>query len=239
MTKTIIITGGSQGIGLAVAKTFLERDYNVIATSRNITKSKELSALPRLVLIDGDIGKMETALAVTQIAIRKFGALDALVNNAGLFLTKRFTEYNSDDFKKLVSTNLEGFFYITQQVIKQMLQQKSGGSIVSVTAALADNPIYGVNASLSMLTKGGVDAITKSIAIEYAKDKIRFNAVAPGVVDTPMHEKDSKEYFRTLSPMGSIANVQEIVDAIVYLAEAQHVTGEVLHVDGGSHIGRW
>jgi NAD(P)-dependent dehydrogenase (short-subunit alcohol dehydrogenase family) len=239
MTKTIIITGGSQGIGLAAAKTFLDKGCNVVATSRNITKSKELSASPRLVLIDGDIGEMETALAVTQTAIQKFGAVDVLVNNAGLFLTKKFIEYTPDDFKKLVSTNLEGFFYITQQVIKQMLEQKSGGSIVSVTAALADNPISGVNSSVSMLTKGGIDAITKNLAIEYAKDNIRFNAVAPGVVDTPMHEKDPQEYLRTLSPMGTIANVQEIVDAIVYLTEAPHVTGEVLHVDGGSHVGRW
>jgi NAD(P)-dependent dehydrogenase (short-subunit alcohol dehydrogenase family) len=237
--KTIIVTGGSQGIGSATVKAFLDRGYNVVATSRSITKSKELPSSPKLVLIDGDIGQIATAANVTDAAVQKFGSIDALVNNAGIFFTKRFIDYTPEDFKQLVSTNLEGFLYITQFVIKQMLLQKSGGSIVSVTAALADNPISGVHASFPMLTKGGINSITKSLAIEYAKDNIRMNIVAPGVVDTPMHKSDPKDYLKTLSPMGSISTAEEIVDAIVYLTEAPHVTGEVLHVDGGSHIGKW
>ena len=237
--KTIIVTGGSQGIGSAAVRTFLDKGYNVVATSRNITKSKELPTSPKLVLIDGDIGQIATAVNVTETAVQKFGSIDALVNNAGLFFTKRFLEYTPDDFKQLVSTNLEGFIYITQLAIKQMLMQKMGGSVVSISAALADNPISGVHASLPMITKGGLNAITRNLAIEYAKDKIRLNAVAPGVVDTPMHQSDPKDYLKTLSPMGSISNVQEIVDAIVYLTEAPHVTGEVLHVDGGAHVGKW
>ena len=237
--KTIIITGGSQGIGLAAIKTFLDRDYNVVATSRSITKSKKLPISPKLVLIDGDIGQFVTAANVTKTAVKTFGSIDALVNNAGLFFTKPFLDYTSEDFKQLVSVNLEGFLYMTQLVIKQMLLQKKGGSVVSLTASLADNPIAGVNASFPMLTKGGINAITHSLAIEYAKENIRVNAVAPGVVDTPMHANDPKEYLKSLDPMGSICNVQDGWSVIVYLIEAPHVTGEILHVDGGAHIGRW
>ena len=139
----------------------------------------------------------------------------------------------------MVSTNLEGFIYTTQLAIKQMLAQKSGGSIVSITAALADNPIAGINASIAMITKGGLNAVTRSLAIEYAKDGIRVNAVAPGTTDTPMHADSPKDLLESLSPMGSVSSVQEIVDAVIYLTEAPHVTGEVLHVDGGAHVGKW
>jgi NAD(P)-dependent dehydrogenase (short-subunit alcohol dehydrogenase family) len=237
--KTVIVTGGSQGIGAGAVKAFLDRGYNVVATSRNVTKSTELPSSPELALVDGDIGEAATAARVAETAISTFGTIDALVNNAGIFFTKPFTDYTSDDFKRLVSTNLDGFLSITQLAIKQMLAQKSGGSIVSITAALADNPIAGVNASIAMITKGGLNAITRSLAIEYAKEGIRVNAVAPGVVDTPLHKNNPKDFLKTLSPMGSISSVQEIVDAIIYLTEAPHVTGEVLHVDGGAHIGRW
>ena len=237
--KTVIVTGGSQGIGAGAVKAFLDRGYNVVATSRNVTKSTELPSSPELALVDGDIGEAATAARVAETAISTFGTIDALVNNAGIFFTKPFTDYTSDDFKRLVSTNLDGFIYITQLAIKQMLAQKSGGSVVSITAALADNPIAGVNASIAMITKGGLNAITRSLAIEYAKEGIRVNAVAPGVVDTPLHKNNPKDFLKTLSPMGSISSVQEIVDAIIYLTEAPHVTGEVLHVDGGAHIGRW
>jgi NAD(P)-dependent dehydrogenase (short-subunit alcohol dehydrogenase family) len=237
--KTVIVTGGSQGIGAGAVKAFLDRGYNVVATSRNVTKSTELPSSPELALVDGDIGEAATAARVAETAISTFGTIDALVNNAGIFFTKPFTDYTSDDFKRLVSTNLDGFLSITQLAIKQMLAQKSGGSIVSITAALADNPIAGVNASIAMITKGVLNAITRSLAIEYAKEGIRVNAVAPGVVDTPLHKNNPKDFLKTLSPMGSISSVQEIVDAIIYLTEAPHVTGEVLHVDGGAHIGRW
>ena len=237
--KTVIVTGGSQGIGAGAVEAFLGRGYNVVATSRNVTRSKELPSSPKLALVDGDIGEAATAARVAETAIGKFGSIDALVNNAGIFFTKPFTDYTSEDFKRLVSTNLEGFIYITQLAIKQMLAQKSGGSIVSITAALADNPIAGVNASVPMITKGGIDTITRCLAIEYAKEGIRVNAVAPGVVDTPLHKDNPKDFLKTLSPIGSISTVQEIVDAVMYLTEAPHVTGEVLHVDGGAHIGKW
>jgi NAD(P)-dependent dehydrogenase (short-subunit alcohol dehydrogenase family) len=238
-SKTVIVTGGSQGIGSGVVKAFLDRDYNVVATSRNVTKSKDLPSSPRLALVDGDIGDATTAARVAETAIGNFSSIDALVNNAGIFFTKPFTDYTAEDFKQLVSTNLDGFIYVTQLAIKQMLVQKSGGSIVSITASLAENPIAGVNASIPMITKGGLNAITRSLAIEYAKEGIRVNAVAPGVVDTPLHRNNPKDVLKTLSPMGSISTVQEIVDAVIYLTEAPHVTGEVLHVDGGVHIGKW
>jgi NAD(P)-dependent dehydrogenase (short-subunit alcohol dehydrogenase family) len=237
--KTVIVTGGSQGIGSGATKAFLDRGYNVVATSRNVTTSKELPSSPKLALVDGDIGEAATAAGVAEAAITRFGSIDALVNNAGIFFAKPFTDYTTEDFKRLASTNLEGFIYITQLAIKQMLAQKSGGSIVSITASLADNPIAGVNASIPMITKGGIDAITRSLAIEYAKEGIRLNAVAPGVVDTPLHKNNPKDFLKRLSPMGSISTVQDIVDAVIYLTEARHITGEVLHVDGGAHIGKW
>jgi NAD(P)-dependent dehydrogenase (short-subunit alcohol dehydrogenase family) len=237
--KTVIVTGGSQGIGSSAVQAFLDRDYNVVATSRNVTKSKDLPSSPMLALVDGDIGEATTAARVAETAISTFGSIDSLVNSAGIFFTKSFTDYTAEDFKRLVSTNVDGFIYITQLAIKQMLRQKSSGSIVSITAALADNPIAGLNASISWMTKGGINAITRSLAIEYAKDGIRVNAVAPGVVDTPLNRNSPKDFLKTLSPMGIISNVQEIVDAVIYLTEAPHVTGEVLHVDGGAHIGKW
>jgi NAD(P)-dependent dehydrogenase (short-subunit alcohol dehydrogenase family) len=237
--KTVIVTGASQGIGAGAVKAFLGRGYNVVATSRNVTTSKELPSSSKLALVDGDIGEAATAARVAETAVSKFGSIDALVNNAGIFFTKPFTDYTAEDFKRLVSTNLDGFISVTQLAVKHMLAQKSRGSVVSITAALADNPIAGVNASVAMITKGGLNAMTRSLAIEYAKEGIRVNAVAPGVVDTPLHKNNPKEFLKTLSPMGSISSVQEIVDAIIYLTEASHVTGEVLHVDGGAHIGKW
>ena len=237
--STVIVTGGSQGIGAGVVKAFLGRGYDVVATARSASASKELPLSPKLALVDGDIGKAATAAEVADTAIGKFGSINALVNNAGIFFTKSFTDYTAEDIKRLFSTNLEGFIYITQLAVKHMLAQKSGGSIVNITAALADNPIAGVNSSIPMITKGGLNAITRSLAIEYAKEGIRVNAVAPGVVDTPLHKSNPKDFLKTLSPIGSIATVQEIADAVIYLTEAPHVTGEVLHVDGGAHIGKW
>jgi NAD(P)-dependent dehydrogenase (short-subunit alcohol dehydrogenase family) len=237
--KTVIVTGASQGIGAGIVQAFLARDYDVVGTARSATKSKELSASEHLALIDGDIGQFETAQKVAELAIKKFGSIDAVVANAGIFLVKPFTDYTPDDFRALVSTNLAGFIYITQLAVKQMQAQKTGGSIVSITAALVDNPIAGLPASFSMITKGGLHAVTRSLAMEYAKEHIRFNAVAPGTVGTPLHAKDPKDYLKTLSPMGSISTVEDIASAVVYLTEARQITGEVLHVDGGAHIGKW
>jgi len=237
--KTVIVTGASQGIGAGIVQAFLARGYNVVGTARSATKSKELSASDRLALIDGDIGQFETAQKVAELAITRFGSIDAVVANAGIFLVKPFTEYTADEFRALISTNLAGFVYITQLAVKQMQSQNSGGSIVSISAALADNPIAGQPASLPMITKGGLNAATRSLAMEYAQEHIRFNAVAPGVVDTPLHSEDSKDSLETLSPMGSISSVEDIASAVVYLTEARQITGEVLHVDGGAHLGKW
>jgi NAD(P)-dependent dehydrogenase (short-subunit alcohol dehydrogenase family) len=234
--KTAVITGASGAIGAGLVEAFLNQGYNVVAASRNVDKS--LTGSSSLVLIDGDIGKQETSAKVVEAAMQHFGAIDVLVNNAGIMRTKPFTEFTSEDINALISTNLLGFVYMTQLAVKQMLKQKSG-SVVSITAALADQPIAGVNASVSMMTKGGLNTITHSLAIEYAKENIRFNAVAPGVVDTPMHKDVPKDYLPKRQPMAKITKVKDIVEAVLYLARAEQITGEILHVDAGAHAGCW
>src|SRR3954471_2314346 len=237
--KTAIVTGGSQGIGAGLVKAFLERGYNVVANSRKITKSGGVEASDEVALVDGHIGEPATAARVVETALSRFKAIDVLVNNAGIFFTKPFTDYTPDDFQSLISTNVEGFLYVTQLVIKQMLAQKTGGSIVTITAALARNPIRGLTAAVPMITKGGLETITQHLAMEYAKDGIRVNAVAPGVVDTPLHRDTPKDVMENLSPMGRPSTVKEIVDAVLYLTDAATVTGHILYVDGGAHFGRW
>jgi NAD(P)-dependent dehydrogenase (short-subunit alcohol dehydrogenase family) len=236
--KTVIVTGASQGIGAAVVQAFLDRGYNVVATSRSVSKAA-FAFSPNLALVDGDISQAATAETVAETAIAKFGSIDHVVNNAGVFTSKPFTEYTIDEFRSFVSINLEGFIFITQRAVKQMLSQDTGGSVTTITASLADHPIAGTPASVPMITKGGLNAITLSLASEYAKNNIRFNAVAPGTVDTPLHKGNPKDIMKTLSPMGTITEPKDIAEAVVYLTEAAHVTGEVLHVDGGAHAGRW
>jgi NAD(P)-dependent dehydrogenase (short-subunit alcohol dehydrogenase family) len=232
--KTAIITGASGGIGAGLVEGFLGGGYNVVATSRDA--NRKLTTSGSLVLLEGDIGKQQTAADAVEAAIKNFGTIDVLVNNAGIFLTKPFTDFTPEDFDALISVNLLGFFYITQFTVKEMLRQKSGG-VVTITAALADRPIAGENGSISMITKGGLNAATESLAVEYAKDGIRFNAVAPGVVDTQMHRNDPKD--STLQPAMKKATVKDIVDAVLYLAQAGHVSGEILHVDGAAPARRW
>jgi NAD(P)-dependent dehydrogenase (short-subunit alcohol dehydrogenase family) len=224
--RTAIVTGGSQGIGAGLVRAFLDRCYNVVANSRNITTSGAFETSDRLALVDGSIAEAATAEKIAEVAMTRFGSIDALVNNAGIFFSKPFTDYTIDDLRSLVSINIEGFLFITQLAIGQMLAQKTGGSIVNITSTMVDHPIAGVNATVAMITKGGLEAATRSLAMEYVKQGIRVNAVAPGVVDR-------------LQPMGGISTVKDIVDAIVYLTEAGQVTGEVLHVDGGAHVGKW
>jgi len=236
---TIIVTGASQGIGAGVVKAFLERGYNVVANSRHISRSDAFRASEKLALVDGNIGDRAVAAEIVESAISRFGSIDALVNNAGIFFAKPFTEFTTEDFEALSTVNIKGFLYVTQGSVKQMLTQKSGGSVVSITSSQAVNPIAGVLASVPMITKGGIEAITRSLASEYAKQHIRFNAVALGIVDTPMHANESQDFLKTLSPMGTISSVSEVVDAVVYLTGARNTTGEVLHVDGGAHQGRW
>ena len=232
--KTVIVTGGSQGIGAAIVQAFLERGYDVVATSRSISKAG-YSPSRSLALVDGDISRAETAERVAKTAIETFGSMDHVVNNAGIFFSKPFTEYTAEEVRAFVSTNLDGFVFITQLAVRQMLAQGSGGSVTSISASLADNPMAGVPASIPMMIKGGIDAMTLSLANEYAKEKIRFNAVAPGVVDTPLH----KGNLQARSPMGTVSEPKDIANAVVYLTEAGHVTGEVLHVDDGAHVGQW
>jgi NAD(P)-dependent dehydrogenase (short-subunit alcohol dehydrogenase family) len=232
--KTAIITGASGGIGAGLVEGFLREGYNVVATSREVNRKLTTAGSP--VLVCGDIGKQQTAADAVEAAINNFGTVDVLVNNAGIFLTKPFTDFTTEDFDALVSTNLLGFFYITQRTVKEMLKRKSG-CVVSITAALADRPIAGVNGSISMITKGGLNSATQNLAVEYAKDGIRFNAVAPGEVDTPMHPNDPND--SKVQPAISKATVKDIVDAVLYLAQAGHVSGEILHVDGAAPARRW
>jgi NAD(P)-dependent dehydrogenase (short-subunit alcohol dehydrogenase family) len=237
--KTAVVTGASQGIGAGIVKRFVEQGFNVVANSRRVTQSTEVEASNHVALVDGHIGEPAIAARIVKTALSRFKSIDALVNNAGIFFTKPFTDYTTEDFKSLLSTNVEGFLYITQLAIKQMLAQKTGGSIVTITAALARNPIRGVTAAVPMITKGGLETITRHLAMEYAKDGIRVNAVAPGVVDTPMHQNTPKDVMASLSPMGRPSTVKDITDAVMYLTEAATVTGDILYVDGGAHFGRW
>src|SRR6478736_6218369 len=218
--KTAIVTGASQGIGAGVVRAFVERGFNVVASSRKVSQSAEVAASDHVALVDGDIGQPATAARVVEAALSRFQSIDALVNNAGIFFTKPFTAYTAEDFRSLVSTNVEGFLYVTQLAIKQMLAQQTGGSIVTITAALARNPIRGVTASVPMITKGGLETITQHLAMEYAQDGIRVNAVAPGVVFTPLHRNTPKDVMESFSPMGRPSTVQDIADAVMYLIDA-------------------
>src|ERR1700692_3271673 len=192
--KTAVITGASQGIGAGLANGFLERGYNVVATSRRVSQSAQINASERVARVDGDIADPETTKAVVETALARFGSIDALVNNAGIFFTKPFIDYTIEDYRRLCATNLEGFLHVTQRVVRQMLAQKSGGSIGRLTTARVNHPIAGVNASVAMLTKGGIEAMSKNIAMEYANEQIRANTVAPGVVDTPLHKDNPKDF---------------------------------------------
>jgi NAD(P)-dependent dehydrogenase (short-subunit alcohol dehydrogenase family) len=236
--KTAIITGASGGTGAGLVEAFLQAGYNVVGTSRDA--NRKLTTSGNLVLLDGDISKQQTAADAVEAAINNFGTIDVLVNNAGIFLKKPFTDFTAEDFDALVSVNLLGFFYITQRTVKEMLKQKSG-CVVSITAALADRPIAGVNGSISMITKGGLNSATQNLAIEYARDGIRFNAVAPGEVDTPMHRNNPNDSTLqpAYQPTVKRATVKDIADAVLYLAQADHVSGEILHVDGAAPARRW
>jgi NAD(P)-dependent dehydrogenase (short-subunit alcohol dehydrogenase family) len=232
--SSAIVTGASGAIGVGLVEAFPKEGYNVVAMSRDA--NRKLTTSEGLVLLDGDIGKQQTAASVVEAAIKNFGTIDVLVNNAGIFLNKPFLDFTIEDFDALVSTNLLGFFYITQRTVKEMLKQKAG-CVVSITAALADRPIAGTNGSISMITKGGLNSATQNLAVEYAKCGIRFNAVAPGIVNTPMHPDNPNE--STLQPAMKKAAVKDIVDAVLYLVQAGHVNGEILHVDGSAPARRW
>jgi NAD(P)-dependent dehydrogenase (short-subunit alcohol dehydrogenase family) len=217
---------------------FLKRGYNVVANSRNIAKTNPFPASPNLALVGGDIGDPKTAAKIAETAVSRFGRIDVLVNNAGVFIPKPFTEYTSEEFNTLVSTTLAGFLYVSQLSVKQMLRQK-GGSIVNVSTTLVDQPIAGVSAAVQIMIKGGLNSVTRALAIEYAKDGIRVNTVAAGVINTPMHKPESHEFLKGLHPIDRMGEVKEIVDAVLFLTDATFTTGEILHVDGGAHAGKW
>jgi len=237
-SKTAIITGASQGIGAGLVEAFLKRGYNVVANSRNITKANPFAAAANVALVEGDIGDAGTAARTVDAAISRFGRIDVLINNAGVFISKPFTEYTAEDFNTLVSTTLAGFLYVSQPTAKQMLRQKSG-SIINVSTTLVDQPIAGVGAAVQIMVKGALNAVTRALAIEYAKEGIRVNTIAAGVIDTPMHKPETHAFLKGLQPVGRIGQVKEIIDAALFLTDATFTSGEVLHVDGGAHAGKW
>jgi len=234
-TQTAIVTGASSGIGLGLAQALLERGWQVVATSRAISNSKDLKATPNLVLVDGDAGKKETAVKVVETAIKHFGRIDLLVNNAGIYIPKAFTDYTEDDYNLVMNTNVASFFYMTQQVIPQMKKQNSG-HVVDISAVIADQPSSG--AVLAVLSKSPMPAVSKALALEYASNNIRFNTVSPGNVNTPMHADGDQAAMAKFHPLGRMGEVSDIVDAVLYLQNATFVTGENIRVDGGVHAGR-
>jgi NAD(P)-dependent dehydrogenase (short-subunit alcohol dehydrogenase family) len=236
--KTAIVTGASQGIGAGLVEAFLERGYNLVANSRNITRANRFAIARNIVLVDGDIGERSTAAKIVDTALSKFGRIDVLINNAGVFIPKPFTEYTTQDFDTLVSTTLAGFLYVTQLTVKQMVKQKSG-SIINISTTLVDQPIAGVGAAVQIMLKGALNAVTRALAIEYAKEGIRVNTISPGVINTPMHKPETHEFLKGLHPVGRIGEIKEIVDAALFLTNATFTSGEILHVDGGAHAGKW
>ena len=237
--QTAIVTGASSGIGLGITLALLERGYRVVANSRTISQSKELKASRDLVLVDGDIGKPDTAIKVADAAIRQFGRIDLLVNNAGIYLPKPFIEYTPEDFEMMIGTNIAGYFFITQQVVAQMRKQKSG-HVVGISTVLTDQPLAGAPISLPVLTKSTIPAFSRALAMEYVADGIRFNTISPGVVNTPMHANDDHEFLKKLHPIPRLVQISEIADAVLYLQSAPMVNGENIRIDGGAHAGaKW
>lgn len=232
--KVVVITGASQGIGAALVQAYRSRNYRVVATSRSIKESGD----PDIATVQGDIAKPETAERIVATALERFGRIDSLVNNAGVFLSKPFTEFTLADYDKNLGVNVAGFFHITQRAAAEMLKQGSG-HIISITTSLVDQPISGLPAALASLTKGGLNAVTQSLAMEFAKTGVRVNAVSPGIIKTPMHAPETHAALATLHPVGRMGEIGDIVDAVLYLEAAGFVTGEIIHVDGGQHAGRW
>ncbi|KAF3884264.1 MULTISPECIES: SDR family NAD(P)-dependent oxidoreductase [Nostocales] len=230
--KVVVITGASQGIGAALVKAYRDRNYRVVATSRSIEPSNDDEVL----VIPGDIAERKTAERAISEGVARFGRIDTLINNAGIFISKPFTQYTEADYAAYLGTNIAGFFHMTQFAIAEMEKQGSG-HIVQISTSLVDNPIAGVPSVLASLTKGGLNAATKSLAIEYAKRSIRVNAVALGTIKTPMHPVETHVQLDALHPIGHMGEISDVVDAVLYLESANFVTGEILHVDGGQSAG--
>jgi len=234
-----LVTGASSGIGLGITLALLEQGYRVVANSRTISKSKDLKPSADLVLVDGDISKKETAIKVVDTAVKHFGHIDLLVNNAGIYVPKPFTEYTPEDFETMIGTNVAGYFFVTQQVVAQMRKRKSG-HIVSISTVLVDQPLAGAPISLPVITKSTIPAFSRALAMEYVADGIRVNTISPGVVDTPMHANDDHEVLKRLHPIPRLVQISEIVDALFFLQSAPMVNGENIRIDGGAHAGaKW
>jgi NAD(P)-dependent dehydrogenase (short-subunit alcohol dehydrogenase family) len=232
-----IITGASSGIGLGVTQALLERGWRVVATSRTISKSKDLKSSPDLVLVDGEVSKKNTAVKVVQAALEHFRRIDLLVNNAGIFIPKAFTDYTEEDYNLVMNTNVASFFYMSQQVIPQMKKQNSG-HVVNISAVIADQPSGSAPALLAVLSKSPMPAVSKALALEYAANNIRFNTVSPGIINTPMHAEDDHAALAKFHPLARMGEISDIVGAVLYLQNATFVTGENIRVDGGVHAGR-
>jgi NAD(P)-dependent dehydrogenase (short-subunit alcohol dehydrogenase family) len=232
--KVVIVTGASQGIGAGILRAFRDRNHRIVATSRTIKPIDD----PDVLTVQGDIGSPETAEKVVKAAFERFGRIDTLVNNAGMFMAKPFTAYSRDDYATYLATNVTGFFCMTQRALELMSKQ-GHGHIVTITTSLVDQPMSGVPAALASLTKGALSAATKALAIEYARTGVRVNAVSPGIIKTPMHPPEAHQALAALHPMGRMGEVADIVDAVLYLDGAGFVTGEVLHVDGGQAAGHY
>jgi NAD(P)-dependent dehydrogenase (short-subunit alcohol dehydrogenase family) len=230
--KVVVITGASQGIGADLVKAYRDRNYRVVANSRSIKPSSD----PDILVVPGDIADPATAQRIVSQGLARFGRIDTLVNNAGIFIARPFVDYSEQDYASVVAINLGSFFRLTQLVAAEMLKQGSG-HIVQITTSLVDHANSSVPSVLASLTKGGLNAATKSLAIEYAKKGIRVNAVAPGVIETPMHAPETHEFLAKLHPVGRMGETRDIVDAILFLESAAFVTGEILHVDGGQSAG--
>ncbi|MET0207308.1 MAG: SDR family oxidoreductase [Thermoleophilaceae bacterium] len=231
--KVAVITGASQGIGAGLVEAFRHAGYGVVGTSRSILPSDESGYLT----VQGDISEAKTAKRVAEQTFDRFGRIDTLINDAGIFISKPFTDYSPDDYAAITAVNLAGFFHITQCAIRQMLDQGSG-HIVNITTSIVDRPSSERPSALVALTKGGLAAVTRSLAIEYASRGVRVNAVAPGVIKTPLHELASYKGLAELHPLGRLGEVSDVVDGILYLERATFVTGEILHIDGGQAAGR-
>ena len=231
--KVAVITGASQGIGAGLVEAYLDRGYRVVATSRSIKPSTN----PNLFTVAGDIGDPATGPRVIEAALDRFGRIDTLVNNAGIFVASPFTQYTPEQYAEVTATNLDGFFLMTQAAMKAM-EDQGHGHVVSITTTLVEQPTSKVPSVLASLTKGGIAAATKSLAVEYASRGIRVNAVSPGVIRTPMHAEEMHEFLAGLHPVGRLGDVSDIVDAVLYLEGAGFVTGEILHVDGGQIAGQ-
>lgn len=234
-----IVTGASSGIGLGITRALLEKGYGVVANSRNISKSRDLEDSPNLVLVDGDIGKKDTAVQVADAATKHFGRIDLLVNCAGIYLPKPFTDYTPEDFETMIHTNVAGYFFVTQQAVAQMRKQKSG-HIVSIATVLVDQPLARGHNALPVITKSTIPPFSRQLAMEYVAEGIRANTISPGTVATPLHANDDPEALKKLHPIPRLVQVAEIVDALLFLEASPMVNGENIRIDGGAHAGaKW